>query len=79
MDAYAYSIRDKAKTLAYEARRFPTAAETALAWLDRAEAFAERRGLFQLADEIRLAAAEAATAGASGWFDVPQEQSHAAA
>jgi hypothetical protein len=56
MTEAAYFIQARALSLAYEAIQFPATAEVVLAWLYRAVAEAERRGLPQLADEVRAAA-----------------------
>lgn len=53
MNATGHFIADRAQTLAYEAIQFPATAETALAWLHRAVACAEGKGLTVLAGELR--------------------------
>jgi hypothetical protein len=54
MNATTHFIKDRADTLLYEAVHFPATTETALAWLDRALDWAEKRGLKNTADYIRL-------------------------
>lgn len=45
-------IEDRALSLSYEAVQFPTTAMTALAWLHRAMAWAEARGLTDLQETL---------------------------
>ncbi len=49
MSSQMFFIEDRARSLAYEARRFPSTAETALAWIFRAKTWASQRGNAELA------------------------------
>lgn len=53
MNATAYFIRARALSLAYEAVRFPSTADSALAWLRRAMAWATVNGNSQLFSALR--------------------------
>lgn len=56
MNATAYFIQDRALSLTYEAIRYPATADTVLAWLGRARAWAERHGMKPLAETLLAAA-----------------------
>ena len=53
MNEAAHFIQARAQSLSYEAVQFPNTAKAALAWLHRAVAWAEARGLKPLADSVR--------------------------
>ena len=53
MDTTAYFIKDRALSLAYEAVRFPSTADSALAWLRRAMVWATVNGNSQLFSTLR--------------------------
>ncbi|MDL2315468.1 hypothetical protein LJC59_00095 [Desulfovibrio sp. OttesenSCG-928-A18] len=55
MNTTSHFIADRAQSLVYEAIQFPSTAETALAWLHRAVAYAEGKGMTVLADELGFA------------------------
>lgn len=52
MHATAHFIHDRARTLAFEAKRFPETAATTVSWLRHAVAWAEQRGLSWLAKDV---------------------------
>ena len=55
MNEDAYFIQARAQSLSYEAVQFPATAPAALAWIHRAVAWAEARGLKPLVDSVRAA------------------------
>lgn len=52
MNEAAHFIQDRAQSLSYEAVQFTATAKTALAWLHRAMAWAEARGLTDLQETL---------------------------
>jgi hypothetical protein len=53
MTEAAYFIQSLALKLPYTARRFPKTAQTALAWMARAEIWAQKRDYTELAERVR--------------------------